>query len=143
MDPHSNSEAFSGIDARGRIPSAHQLAAASQFMDSGINLDLLALSPSSSNILNQGPEIDDDVFATDEKVEGKSHNSSIDSNSSSNSTVVSGESPTTPTNGLSRSRRSHFSKKDSATDMKVTKDESEFFIHLIPLPSGCSLNNFR
>lgn len=125
MDPNSSSDGYSGNDVRGRIPSAHQLAAASQFMDSGINLDLLALSPSSSNILNQGPEIDDDVFATDEKYEGKSHNSSIDSNSSSNSTVVSVESPTTPINGLSRSRRSHFSKKDSTLEMKVTKDESE------------------
>ncbi|CAD7080085.1 unnamed protein product [Hermetia illucens] len=71
------------------IPSAHPLVS-SPFADSGIGLNYMA----SHGIANSNiPEGDDDVFIVEPSAQ-----------------------PTTQLNGLARSRRSHFSRKDSAPD---------------------------
>lgn len=116
-------------DAAMMIPHAHQLHnQPSPFIDSGVHLDLLARS--SSNVLVQSSqqlptaETDDDVF-TQENLRDDvqlTSSSSVDSSSSSNTTVVT----EMPSNGLSRSRRSHFSRKDSTPEMaSKAKPESE------------------
>lgn len=111
------------------IPQSHQLPnQPSPFIDSGVSLDLLARS--SSNVLTQQIQLgDDDVFANDnlcvnDDIPVLTSSSSIDSSSSSN-TVVTDQS-NNPSNGLSRSRRSHFSRKDSTPEMaNKAKTENE------------------
>lgn len=89
----------------------HQLITGSPFVDSGVGLDSMAggMSSMGSNCI----EVDDDVFIVDSPTLGGSSLKSGDSSSSSNSTLVSS---TPVNNGLSRSRRSHFSRKDSAPE---------------------------
>ena len=131
-----SSEALTLSSDPSMIPHAHQLSnQSSPFIDSGVHLDLLARSP--SNILHQlgsANEPDDDVFLQDSPLEeGQTltSSSSIDSSSSSNTTVVSDQANVVPANGLSRSRRSHFSRKDSTPEMaSKAKSESEFFLTL-------------
>lgn len=113
------------------IPSAHP----SPFIDSGVHVDLL--SRSASNVLpprqsSQEPIGDViDIFAADEKLINVSDipffkSASIDSTSSSTTLTLTDDNPLA-TNGLNRSRRSHFSRKDSTPEapMKTTKIESE------------------
>ena len=107
-------------DLGSMIPHAHQLPTQnSPFIDSGVHLDLLARS--SSNVLAQNQqETDDDVFVQEspnsvDAQAGINSSSSVDSLGSSNTiTVVDSN---VPSNGLSRSRRSHFSRKDSTPEM--------------------------
>ena len=123
------------------IPQAHQLPnQPSPFIDSGVHLDLLTRSP--SNILVQphhhqhhhqmSNEADDDVFIIDgagapDDIHVLTSSSSVDSSSSS-STVVMDQSAS---NGLCRSRRSHFSRKDSTPEMaNKVKSESEQCLRL-------------
>ena len=108
-------------DAPMMIPHAHQLPnQPSPFIDSGVHLDLL--SRSTSNVLVQQNEIDDDVFLQDDAL---TLTSSVDSSSSSNTVVT--DQASAPSNGLSRSRRSHFSRKDSTPEMaNKVKSDSEF-----------------
>lgn len=111
------------------IPHAHQLAnQTSPFIDSGVHLDLLARSPSNVMAHMSAHDLDEDVFVHDapgasDDVQNLTSSSSIDSISSSNTTVKD-----VPSNGsgLSRSRRSHFSRKDSTPEMpSKVKSESE------------------
>lgn len=131
-DEFLNQEAImSSNDIGSMIPHAHQLQnQTSPFIDSGINLDLLARSASNiQQLQHQTNEHEDDVFLHDNPGmnEALTSSSSIESSSSSNTTVVTDQS-NNPSNGLSRSRRSHFSRKDSTPEManKVKTDsESE------------------
>lgn len=116
-------------EAGSMIPHAHQLPAQnSPFIDSGVHLDLLARS--SSTVLAQHQETDDDVFLqdspnTNDVQVGTTSPSSVDSLSSSNTVTV--VDPNAPSNGLSRSRRSHFSRKDSTPEMaNKAKSDSKF-----------------
>jgi hypothetical protein len=125
----------------------HQLITASPFVDSGINLDLMGQTPPimtgsgggkpfyNNKLSSQHCEMDDDVFIVEEKTTLKSNisSSSMESSTSSSSTntaVNTGVSASsTPVNsGLSRSRRSHFSRKDSTPEQhsgptKITDSE--------------------
>lgn len=118
------------------IPHAHQLPTQnSPFIDSGVHLDLLARS--SSNVLAQNQqETDDDVFVEESPT-------NIDAQAGVNSSLVdlSGSSNTmnivdsnAPSNGLSRSRRSHFSRKDSTPEManKAKSDSKLISFKKIP-----------
>jgi hypothetical protein len=122
-----SSEALSlHADGMSMIPHAHQLPnQPSPFIDSGVHLDLL--SRSTSNILAQHQlqgEADDEVFLQDD-VKTLTSSSSIDSTGSSNATVVTDQA-NAPYNGLSRSRRSHFSRKDSTPESaNKVKSDSE------------------
>lgn len=132
-----SSEALTlAADAGSMIPPAHQLQhQPSPFIDSGVHLDLLARS--SSNILahhfhpQTTNEPDDEVFLHDtpganDNAKVLTPSSSIDSSSSSNTTVVTDQA-NAASNGLSRSRRSHFSRKDSTPEMaNKTKSDSEY-----------------
>ncbi|XP_058826450.1 eukaryotic translation initiation factor 4E-binding protein Mextli isoform X2 [Topomyia yanbarensis] len=91
------------------MPGQHQLITGSPFVDSGVGLDAMVMG---GNCI----EVDDDVFIVDPPtlVGASSGLKSGDSSSSSNSTLVS--TSASVNNGLSRSRRSHFSRKDSAPD---------------------------
>jgi hypothetical protein len=109
------------------VPPEHQLPTQpSPFIDSGVHLDLLARSSSNvmSAALNQNINDDDDVFlhtensAACEEINVLTSSSSIESSSSSNTVVT--EQPITSPNGLSRSRRSHFSRKDSTPETAKT-----------------------
>ena len=96
------------------IPSAHQLVTASPFADSGVSLDMMSLNNSSTNV------DDDDVFmgepiSSDQKTFGS--NSSTDSSSSTNTAIFNAS------NGLSRSRRSHFSNTMSSSEVKSKSGE--------------------
>uniref|UniRef100_U5EN51 Putative serine/threonine-protein kinase n=1 Tax=Corethrella appendiculata TaxID=1370023 RepID=U5EN51_9DIPT len=113
------------------IPSGHQLVTASPFVDSGVGLDNIQFShankgddhsnnnSNNNNANGNSIEVDDDVFIIEStpptatstpttttaitSITTKlTQNTSIDSNSSA-----------TSLNGLSRSRRSHFLRKDS------------------------------
>lgn len=119
-------------DVGSMIPHAHQLPSQpSPFIDSGISLDHL-LARSSSNILTQPHlhrqmtnDADDEVFVDNGHNDGQvlTSSSSVDSSSSS-TTVVTDQA--NPSNGLSRSRRSHFSRKDSTPEMaSKVKSDSE------------------
>lgn len=128
-DEFLNPEALMSTDIGSMIPHAHQLQnQTSPFIDSGINLDLLARSTSNIQQL-QTNDHEDDVFlhdspGTNDDVNVLTSSSSIDSSSSSNTTVVTDQSA--PSNGLSRSRRSHFSRKDSTPEMaNKVKNESK------------------
>lgn len=110
------------------IPQAHQLSnQSSAFVDSGVHLDLLARSPSNYLSQHQLAGENDDVFSPDSPDDGHvaTPTSSFDSTSSSNTTVITDQSNAT-SNGLCRSRRSHFSRKDSTPEMaNKTKNDSE------------------
>lgn len=98
------------------IPQSHQLISSSPFVDSGISLDLLSQIPQTITN-NNSYEIDDDVFIVE--TPNQSHHTSVESSSSTAST-------STPMNGLTRSRRSHFSRKDSTPELnKETNKEKE------------------
>uniref|UniRef100_A0A0K8TRM4 Putative gata zinc finger domain-containing protein 7-like isoform x4 n=1 Tax=Tabanus bromius TaxID=304241 RepID=A0A0K8TRM4_TABBR len=85
------------------VPQSHQLIS-SPFADSGIGLNYMASHGISNSNMAEG---DDDVFIVETN----------DSSANSNSSVNSGQANTAPpVNGLARSRRSHFSRKDSAPD---------------------------
>lgn len=107
------------------IPDAHAYKIPTQPSDSGVNLDYMARCSSGANMLAaHAVDIgnDDEVFAHDPSPPLGENNvltssSSIESSSSSN-TVTEQQQPTTPTGGLSRSKRSHFSRKDSTPDNK-------------------------
>lgn len=108
------------------IPEGHQLShQSSAFIDSGIHLDLLARSPSNAlihHLQQQMAPQDDDVFLQDnDEVSVGTLSPSADSASSAN--TVLNDQANVPT-GLSRSRRSHFSRKDSTPEMasKVKSD---------------------
>ncbi|CRK94185.1 CLUMA_CG007700, isoform A [Clunio marinus] len=126
-----NAEAASSM-----IPLGHQLSSqSSPFIDSGVHLDLLARS-SSNAVVQLSNEVEDDVFMqgspnnSNDDVQVLTSSSSIDSSSSSNTTVVT-EQINAPANGLSRSRRSHFSRKDSTPEManKVKPDKDQIIVH--------------
>lgn len=89
----------------------HQLITGSPFVDSGVGLDSMSVGMGSMG--GNCIEVDDDVFIIDPPTLGGSGLKSGDSSSSSNSTLISS---TPVNNGLSRSRRSHFSRKDSAPE---------------------------
>lgn len=106
----------------------HSLITGSPFVDSGVGLDAMGggMGTMSSNCI----EVDDDVFIVDPPtLTGSGGLKSGDSSCSSNSTLVTS---TPVNNGLSRSRRSHFSRKDSAPEgikdgagaTPATKDDS-------------------
>lgn len=82
----------------------HQLITGSPFVDSGVGLDAMAIGGGGGNCI----EVDDDVFIVDPPT--------LTSSSSSNSTLVTSTPSSASNNGLSRSRRSHFSRKDSAPE---------------------------
>jgi hypothetical protein len=120
----------------GLVPAAHQIPShSSPFIDSGVHLDFLARTASGPNVMAQQltNDLDDEVFIHPDSppVNHNENNvltssSSIESSSSSN-TVVS-EQPTSilPSPGLARSRRSHFSRKDSTPEMtKTTKGDGK------------------
>lgn len=113
------------------IPISHQIPSQpSPFIDSGINLDLLACSSAlGSNVMSHqlANEFDDEVFMHSESpVEANvlTSSSSIESSSSSN-TVVTDQQSLSNSNGLSRSRRSHFSRKDSTPENAKPKSDSK------------------
>lgn len=122
------------------IPLAHH----TQPSDSGVNLDFLARSSSGVNmmianaIVNDTAAADDDVFKrpltpplkNDEINNILTSSSSLESSSSSN-TVTEQQSPLSPNNALCRSRRSHFSRKDSTPDK--SKSDGEFHIKNLKL----------
>jgi hypothetical protein len=114
------------------IPQAHQLHhQSSPFIDSGVHLDLLTRSP--SNVQQLHHEADDDVFLQDsptDEAQVFTSLSSIDSTSSSNTVVMD---QTNAPNGLARSRRSHFSRKDSTPEManKPKTENEQRIIHTI------------
>lgn len=92
-----------------------------QHVDSGVGLDSLARCPSGVNMLTSHPlesANDDEVFAHDPSPMCDNFvltsSSSIDSSGSSN--TVTELQPLA--SGLSRSKRSHFSRKDSTPDNK-------------------------
>lgn len=109
------------------MPGQHQLITGSPFVDSGVGLDAMAggMGSMGGNCI----EVDDDVFIVDPPTLGGGSLKSGDSSSSSSSTLVTS---TPVNNGLSRSRRSHFSRKDSAPEgikdgagaMPTSKDDS-------------------
>lgn len=97
------------------MPGQHPLVTGSPFVDSGVGLDVMGSGAGLASQLGGGNciEVDDDVFIVDPPTLTGSLKSGDTSSSSSNSTLVT----STPTNnGLSRSRRSHFSRKDSAPE---------------------------
>lgn len=130
-----SSDALTMTSEPSMIPSGHQLPThPSPFTDSGINVDLLAHSASTSFMSarqgSQEPTIEENIFAATANEQSSSVNdipffksTSIDS---STLTLTDDDNPLIA-NGLNRSRRSHFSRKDSTpeTQPKVVKVESE------------------
>lgn len=117
----------------GLVPAAHQLPSqSSPFIDSGVHLDLLARSASGLNVMAQQlpNDLDDEVFMHPDSPPVNNNNnneqnvltssSSIESSSSSNTVVSEQTSNVLPSTGLARSRRSHFSRKDSTPEMTKT-----------------------
>ena len=125
----------------GIVPAAHQLPThSSPFIDSGVHLDYLARTASGPNVMAQQitNDLDDEVFIHPDSPP-VNHNesniltssSSIDSSSSSN-TVVSEQPTSILPSGLARSRRSHFSRKDSTPEMtKTAKGDGKFYYTLL------------
>jgi hypothetical protein len=119
----------------GMVPLAHQLPTQpSPFIDSGVHLDLLTRSSSGVNVLTQQltNDIEDEVFIQSESPSAiedlhiLTSSSSVESSSSSNTVVTEQTSPTIGLTGLSRSRRSHFSRKDSTPETtKTTKGDGK------------------
>lgn len=124
------SEALPVSSEASMIPSGHQLPShPSPFIDSGVHVDLLARS--ASNILNpqqMSQDNDDDVFDNSNEIPALKSSSSIDSTGSSNTLTALDDTPVISANGLSRSRRSHFSRKESnieSQNVKTTNIDSE------------------
>lgn len=127
----------------GLVPAAHQLPSQpSPFIDSGVHLDLLSRSASGLNVLAQQQlpnDIDDEVFMHPDSPPVNSNNinnennvltssSSIESSSSSNTIVSEQTASILPSSGLARSRRSHFSRKDSTPEMtKTAKGDGKLY----------------
>lgn len=85
------------------------------FVDSGVSLDLL--SNSQNTLVNNSNELDDDVFIVDQ-VENTNSSAVVEI------TLGSSSNNTNPTmNSLSRSRRSHFSRKESTPDLPKDKEQ--------------------
>lgn len=116
------------------IPQSHQLVSSSPFVDSGVSLDLLS-SQTTSN--NNTFDADDDVFIVEGlyfmKLKKKLFSfliiyiiildsSSTSTSSSSNTTITSNKAPM---NGLTRSRRSHFSRKESTPESIKENDNKK------------------
>lgn len=125
------------------IPAAHQLSSQSPFVDSGVSLDLLA---NHSSMIGNSIEIEDDVFvgpglhqtsktSPEKQMITSISSSSTDSSSSSNTTIVtSSTGPKTPNNnnGLNRSKRTNFPKKEPSPESVLkTLDDGERFVRLI------------
>lgn len=115
----------------GMVPVSHQLPSnPSPFIDSGVHLDLLARSASGQNVLTPQltNDLDDDVFIhpdspVAEDINVLTSSSSIESSSSSNTVVT--ETNAVQSAGLSRSRRSHFSRKDSTPETAKTTTKGD------------------
>lgn len=102
--------------------------------DSGVNLDFLARSSSGVNVISAEPTGDDDVFVrprspplAGEEINILTSSSSIESSSSSNTVTEQQQQALAATNALSRSRRSHFSRKDSTPDQNKIKNDGKRF----------------
>lgn len=99
-------------------PGQHPLITGSPFVDSGVGLDVMAAGQLVGGGAGNCIEVDDDVFIVDPPTLTAGGSSS----SSSNSTLVTSTPNSVASaasggnNGLSRSRRSHFSRKDSAPE---------------------------
>ncbi|KAG5675149.1 hypothetical protein PVAND_005075 [Polypedilum vanderplanki] len=115
----------------GLVPMNHQIPTQpSPFIDSGVHLDLLASmgQNTNNNIINPSGDFDDEVFLGtssespigNEDINVMTSSSSIESSSSSNTVVTEQQ---TPPPGLSRSRRSHFSRKDSTPENTKPKSD--------------------
>ncbi|GAB0096633.1 Eukaryotic translation initiation factor 4E-binding protein Mextli [Sergentomyia squamirostris] len=107
------------------VPVSHQLGGStSPFADSGIGLNLLAQSSLGSPGNGLSIDADDDVF-TAETLNTSTESSS--SHASSNNSIV------TPSNGLTRSRRSHFSRQESTPEAlpkeSVTTENQQRIVH--------------
>lgn len=118
------------------IPAAHQLPThPSPFTDSGINVDLLAQSASTGGLQARQSSLEPTVVEADEPVvtADEQANAVYDIpffKSQSVDLTLSGDDNPLTANGLNRSRRSHFSRKDSTpeTQTKPAKIESELLI---------------
>lgn len=98
------------MTAPAAIPLSHQLNSSSPFADSGIGLNMM----SSSRLLNNNSvEVDDDVFIVE------------------NDPPVILNQPAVPLNGLTRSRRSHFSRKDSTPEGGKMTDAKELAARVV------------
>lgn len=101
----------------------HPLITGSPFVDSGVGLDVMASGGQLVGVGGSGGnciEVDDDVFIVDPPTltGGSSSSSNSTLVTSTPNSVTSATSATAAggNNGLSRSRRSHFSRKDSAPE---------------------------
>uniref|UniRef100_A0A182Q2Y6 K Homology domain-containing protein n=1 Tax=Anopheles farauti TaxID=69004 RepID=A0A182Q2Y6_9DIPT len=94
----------------GAMPGQHSLITGTPFVDSGVGLNNMgaALGEVANSI-----DMDDDVFIVEAGAGGYKPNELITNASGSN---LASASSSSSNNGLSRSRRSHFSRKDSAGD---------------------------
>uniref|UniRef100_A0A182VUX6 K Homology domain-containing protein n=1 Tax=Anopheles minimus TaxID=112268 RepID=A0A182VUX6_9DIPT len=94
----------------GTMPGQHSLITGTPFVDSGVGLNNIGATVGGE--VGNSIEMDDDVFIVEAGAAGYKPNEVQTSNSSSSSNATISAS----NNGLSRSRRSHFSRKDSAGD---------------------------
>uniref|UniRef100_A0A182LTU2 K Homology domain-containing protein n=1 Tax=Anopheles culicifacies TaxID=139723 RepID=A0A182LTU2_9DIPT len=90
----------------GTMPGQHSLITGTPFVDSGVGLNNIGATVGD---VGNSIEMDDDVFIVEAGAAGYKPNE-VQTSSSSNTTI------SATNNGLSRSRRSHFSRKDSAGD---------------------------
>uniref|UniRef100_A0A182T1T2 Uncharacterized protein n=1 Tax=Anopheles maculatus TaxID=74869 RepID=A0A182T1T2_9DIPT len=88
----------------GAMPGQHSLITGTPFVDSGVGLNNIGATVGDAS--NSIELLDDDVFVVET---GAGYKANEVQHSGSNSTI-------SANNGLSRSRRSHFSRKDSAGD---------------------------
>ncbi|XP_037047723.1 eukaryotic translation initiation factor 4E-binding protein Mextli isoform X1 [Bradysia coprophila] len=111
LDGSMNSTASTPtMTAPASIPLSHQLNSSSPFADSGIGLNMM----SSSRLLNNNSvDIDDDVFIVE------------------NDPPAISNQPAVPLNGLTRSRRSHFSRKDSTPEGGKMMDAKELSARVV------------
>ncbi|XP_055712002.1 eukaryotic translation initiation factor 4E-binding protein Mextli isoform X2 [Phlebotomus papatasi] len=107
------------------VPVSHQLGGStSPFADSGIGLNLLAQSASGSPGNGLSIDAEDDVF-TAEALNTSTESSS--SHASSNNSIVT----STPSNGLTRSRRSHFSRQESTPEAVPKESSAENQVRIV------------
>lgn len=116
------------------IPSAHQLVTSSPFADSGVSLDMISLNHSS--IATE----DEDVFMSESIMSEQKMAASVsstDSSSSTNTAIFNA------LNGLSRSRRSHFSNAINSSEFKSRSGEflSNFIIFCFKLKPTIAIKN--
>jgi hypothetical protein len=138
------------------IPATHQLAAQS-LVDSGVSLDLLA-NHHNSSMIGGSVDIDDDVFvpqqqqhqqqqqikasSEEKQMVNSISSSSTDSSSSSNTTIVgnllaksaaaAAAATAAAANGLNRSKRTNFLKKESTPEssaLKTYDDDDPRIVH--------------